>query len=111
LSSDLFGEGFKPAVDVGLSVSRVGSRVQPPALRDLSKDLALDYIRYREMLKATRLRAAISDDLAKRLRHGEKLERIFIQDIYPGNGSRLEPDHHDPKRDDQEEGQDGVEGE
>ena len=80
LSSDLFGEGFKPAVDVGLSVSRVGSRVQPPALRDLSKDLALDYIRYREMLKATRLRAAISDDLAKRLRHGEKLERIFIQD-------------------------------
>ncbi len=80
LNSDLFTEGFKPAVDVGLSVSRVGTRIQPPKLRDLSKDLALAYIQCREMLKATRLRAAVSEEMTKRLKHGEKIERIFMQE-------------------------------
>ncbi|MDD5428353.1 MAG: F0F1 ATP synthase subunit alpha [Candidatus Omnitrophica bacterium] len=80
LSSALFAEGFKPAIDVGLSVSRIGTKVQPPLLRELTKDVGLGYIQYRELLKATRLRAGISEELNARLKHGEKIERIFIQD-------------------------------
>ena len=80
LNSTLFGEGFKPAVDLGLSVSRIGSRVQSPLMRVLTKGLGLEYIQYRELLKTTKLRAATYEDTAARLVHGEKIERIFIQE-------------------------------
>ncbi|MBU1808933.1 MAG: F0F1 ATP synthase subunit alpha [Candidatus Omnitrophica bacterium] len=80
LSSLLFGEGFKPAIDIGLSVSRIGNRVQQKNLRELTMDLKLIYIQYRELLKTTRLRSGISEELTKRLRRGEKIERIFMQD-------------------------------
>jgi len=80
LNSDLFGEGFKPAIDLGLSVSRIGSKVQSSIFKEFVKDLGLGYIQYRETIKATRLRAGISEDLNKRLRHGEKIERIFMQE-------------------------------
>ncbi len=80
LSSTLFAEGFKPAIDVGLSVSRIGNKIQPPGLRELTKDVELGYIQYRELLKATRLRAGFSDELQHRIAHGEKIERIFMQE-------------------------------
>ena len=80
LNAALFGEGFKPAVDLGLSVSRIGNRVQSKILREFTQDLSLKYIQYRELLKATKLRAGISENLNKRLAHGEKIERIFIQE-------------------------------
>jgi len=79
LNSVLFGEGFKPAIDIGLSVSRIGNRVQHKNLRELTKDLELTYIQYRELLKTTRLRSGASEELTGRLRHGEKIERIFMQ--------------------------------
>ncbi len=80
LDSTLLGEGFKPAVDLGLSVSRIGTKIQPKGFRELTKDLELKYIQYRELLKATRLRSGISEEVNARLRHGEKLEKIFIQE-------------------------------
>ncbi|MCX5678711.1 MAG: F0F1 ATP synthase subunit alpha [Candidatus Omnitrophica bacterium] len=80
LNSALFGEGFKPAIDIGLSVSRIGSRVQSKTLRELTKNLSLKYVQYRELLKTTRLKSGISEDMTGRLKHGEKIERIFMQD-------------------------------
>ncbi|MDD5437515.1 MAG: F0F1 ATP synthase subunit alpha, partial [Candidatus Omnitrophica bacterium] len=68
LNSVLFAEGFKPAIDIGLSVSRIGNKVQSPLMRELTKDMGLSYIQYKELLKATRLRAAISEDLERRLK-------------------------------------------
>jgi len=82
LNSALFGEGFKPAIDLGLSVSRIGSKVQSGIMRELTKDVGLDYIRYRELLKATKLRAGVSEELNARLRRGEKTERILIQNRF-----------------------------
>lgn len=79
LSSALFSEGFKPAIDLGLSVSRVGSRVQSPAMREVTSGLGLAHIQYREILKTTKLRAAVTEEMDSRLRHGERIERIFIQ--------------------------------
>ncbi|MBI2495216.1 MAG: F0F1 ATP synthase subunit alpha, partial [Candidatus Omnitrophica bacterium] len=51
LSAALFHEGFKPAIDLGLSVSRIGSKVQSPAMRELSQGLRLGYTQYRELLR------------------------------------------------------------
>lgn len=80
LNATLMGEGFKPAVDLGLSVSRIGTKIQPKSLRELTKELELKYIQYRELLKTTRLRSGISEEISARLNHGEKLEKLFIQD-------------------------------
>lgn len=80
LNANLFNEGFKPAVDLGLSVSRIGTKVQSPVMREFTKGLGLKYIQYRELLKTTRLRAAVSDDIASRLARGKNVERIFIQE-------------------------------
>lgn len=80
LNSVLFGGGFKPAIDVGLSVSRIGNKIQHNDLRELTKNLGLKYIQYKELLKTTRLRAGISEEITKGLMHGEKIERIFMQD-------------------------------
>ena len=41
LNATLFGEGFKPAVDLGLSVSRIGTKIQPKSLRELAKNLGI----------------------------------------------------------------------
>ena len=81
LDSDLFSEGFKPSIDLGLSVSRIGSKAQSPIMREFSLGLGLKYIQYRELLKTTKLRQ-VSDDLAPRLARGERIEKIFIQEQY-----------------------------
>lgn len=80
LNSTLFSEGFKPAVDLGLSVSRIGNRVQSKIMREFTRNIELEYIQYRELLRATKLRAGVSEEVQNRLRHGEKIERIFSQE-------------------------------
>jgi F-type H+-transporting ATPase subunit alpha len=79
ISAALFREGFKPAIDLGLSVSRIGSRVQYPAIKELGKGLRLDYAQYREMLRLTKLRTRLSDEAMEKMRHGEVLRELLIQ--------------------------------
>ncbi|MCK9604730.1 MAG: F0F1 ATP synthase subunit alpha [Candidatus Omnitrophica bacterium] len=79
ISGGLFREGFKPAVDLGLSVSRIGSRVQCPALREVSEGLRAEYISYREMLRLTKLRTRLSTEAVEKMRRGEVLWEILMQ--------------------------------
>lgn len=79
INSTLFREGFKPAIDLGLSVSRIGSKVQCKAIRELSKGLRLEYSQYREMLRLTKLRTHLSAEAMKKMRRGEILHDIFMQ--------------------------------
>jgi F-type H+-transporting ATPase subunit alpha len=80
-STALFNKGFKPAIDLGLSVSRIGNKAQWPAMRDLSKSLRLDYLQYLDLLKMTQLRATgLSKEAEKRLKRGEAISQILIQD-------------------------------
>jgi len=81
LNATLFGEGFKPAIDMGLSVSRIGSRVQWPAMKQPTGRLKLDYVRYKELEKLTRIKAGASGDLEERLRQGKVLEEFLKQDV------------------------------
>jgi len=80
MNTSLFGEGFKPAVDMGLSVSRIGSRVQWPAMKKATSMLKLEFIRYKELEKLTRIKAGVSGDVAKRLKKGKVLEEVLKQD-------------------------------
>jgi F-type H+/Na+-transporting ATPase subunit alpha len=79
MNSSLFREGFKPAIDLGLSVSRIGSRAQYPAVKEVSEGLRLEYAQYRETLRLTKLRTRLSDEASERLRKGELLQRLLIQ--------------------------------
>lgn len=79
LSTGLFHEGFKPAVDVGLSVSRIGSKVQVEAMKEVSSRLRLQYAQYRDLQRLTRLKTKVSKELSERIRKGEALRSLFLQ--------------------------------
>jgi F-type H+-transporting ATPase subunit alpha len=80
-STALFNKGFKPAIDFGLSVSRIGNKAQWPAMKELSKSLRLDYLQYKELLQMTQLRTTgLSKEAEARLRRGEAINQLIIQD-------------------------------
>ncbi len=80
-STALFNKGFKPAIDFGLSVSRIGNKAQWPAMKELSKTLRLDYIQYKELLQMTQLRmSGLSKEAEARLKRGEVINQLIIQE-------------------------------
>jgi F-type H+-transporting ATPase subunit alpha len=79
LNASLFGEGFKPAIDMGLSVSRIGSKVQWPAIKEPASHLKMSYIRHKELEKMTRIKAGVSKEVEERLRAGRCLEEFLKQ--------------------------------
>ena len=80
LNSGLFQEGFKPAIDLELSVSRIGSKVQCPAIRKLSQGLRYEYVQYRSLLRLTRLRTKLSPEAAQQLQRGKALYELLVQE-------------------------------
>lgn len=79
-STTLYNKGIKPAVDFGLSVSRIGNKGQWPAMRDVSKSLRLEYLQYQELLNATQLRSGgLSKDAEARLKRGDALSQLLMQ--------------------------------
>ena len=80
-SSQLFGDNFKPALGIGLSVSRIGSKVQWPAIKKVSKTLRLEYVRYEELQRLARLKASgQSEETEKELGRGKILCELLKQD-------------------------------
>ncbi len=80
-STSLFNKGFKPAIDFGLSVSRIGNKAQWPAMKELSKSLRLDYLQYKELLQMTQLRTTgLSKTADAKIRRGESINQLIIQD-------------------------------
>ncbi len=79
LNTVLFQRGFRPAIDFGLSVSRIGNRAQCPAMRELSGKLRLEYLQYQELLRMTTMKAELSGDAEARLRRGELVTKLFTQ--------------------------------
>jgi F-type H+-transporting ATPase subunit alpha len=80
LSTTLFNKGIKPAIDFGLSVSRIGSKAQWPAMRDVSGQLRLEYVQYQELLQMTQLRTNLSSEAETRLKRGEAITALLVQD-------------------------------
>jgi F-type H+-transporting ATPase subunit alpha len=80
-STALFNKGIRPAIDFGLSVSRIGNKAQWPAMKALSGQLRLEYIQYQELLQMTQLRTTgLSREAEDRMKRGQAITQLFIQD-------------------------------
>ncbi|MDR0916736.1 MAG: F0F1 ATP synthase subunit alpha [Oscillospiraceae bacterium] len=79
LESDLFSAGQRPAVNVGLSVSRVGRAAQSKAMRDVSGALRLDVAQYNEMAVFAQFGADVDSATANMLRSGEAVMELLRQ--------------------------------
>ena len=79
LETEMFHAGQRPAVNVGLSVSRVGRAAQHKAMRDISGSLRLDVAQYRDIAIFAQFGADIDPATSAMLRRGERLTRLLIQ--------------------------------
>ena len=79
LESNLFHQGIRPAVNVGLSVSRVGSAAQSPAMKKLSGSLKLELSQYREVMNFAQLSSDLDETTKRLLNRGNKLTEVMKQ--------------------------------
>ncbi len=82
LESDLFFAGQRPAVNVGLSVSRVGGSAQTKAMKKATGTLRLDLAQYREMKIFTQFSSDLDEATRKRLIYGQGLMQLLKQEQY-----------------------------
>jgi len=79
LNPDLFHEGVLPAVDVGLSVSRVGGKTQIPAMKRLAQSLRLAYAQFMELELFAKFGTALDADTRRTLERGRRLRELLKQ--------------------------------
>ncbi|HSK24588.1 MAG TPA: F0F1 ATP synthase subunit alpha [Egicoccus sp.] len=82
LSPRLFQQGQLPAVDVGLSVSRVGGKAQLPAYRAVAADLRLAYAQFEELERFERFGATLKGDQARELGRGARVRAVLRQPLH-----------------------------
>ena len=82
LESDLFHSGQRPAVNVGLSVSRVGGAAQTKAMKKATGAIRLDLAQYREMEVFMQFSSDLDEATKKQLRYGQGLMRLLRQKQY-----------------------------
>ena len=79
LNTNLFQKGQRPAIDFGLSVSRIGNRAQCDAMRELSGKLRLEYLQFHELQRMIAMKAELSKEAEIRIRRGELVTQLFSQ--------------------------------
>jgi F-type H+/Na+-transporting ATPase subunit alpha len=82
LETELFYQGIRPAVNVGLSVSRVGSAAQTKAMKSVSGGIKLDLAQYREMAAFAQFASDLDPATQKLLARGVRLTELLKQDQY-----------------------------
>jgi F-type H+-transporting ATPase subunit alpha len=82
LETDLFYSGVRPAINVGLSVSRVGGAAQTKATKQVAGQLRLDLAQYREMAAFAQFGSDLDAATQAQLARGERLVEILKQDQY-----------------------------
>ena len=82
LETDLFNAGIRPAVNVGLSVSRVGSNAQSRAMRQVAGTLRLDLAQFRELAAFAQFASDLDKATRNRLERGQRLTEILKQPQY-----------------------------
>lgn len=82
LESDLFHEGQRPAVNVGLSVSRVGGAAQTGAMKKATGAIRLDLAQYREMQVFMQFSSDLDETTKRQLRYGSSLMALLRQEQY-----------------------------
>ena len=82
LETDLFNAGVRPAINVGLSVSRVGGAAQVKAIKQVSGNLRLDLAQYRELQAFAQFASDLDESSRKQLERGQRMVEILKQPPY-----------------------------
>jgi F-type H+-transporting ATPase subunit alpha len=82
LETDLFYEGVRPAINVGLSVSRVGGQAQIKAMKQVAGSLRLDLAQYREMEAFAQFGTELDEATIKQLERGRRLVELLKQEQF-----------------------------
>ena len=82
LQTDLFNAGQRPAIDTGLSVSRVGSSAQYKVMKQVSKSIKMDLANYHELLSFAQFGSDLDESTRKILNHGRVVTELLKQEQY-----------------------------
>ena len=82
LESELFNSGMRPAVNAGLSVSRVGGSAQIKAMKKVAGPIRMELAQYRELQSFTQFGSDLDKDTLDRLNHGKRVMEILKQPQY-----------------------------
>jgi F-type H+-transporting ATPase subunit alpha len=80
LETDLFKANFRPAINIGLSVSRVGSKAQTKIMKKVAGKLKLDLAQFRELEEFTKLSAELPPEIAQKIKRGRILTEVLKQE-------------------------------
>ncbi len=80
LDKALFDKMFLPAINTGLSVSRIGSRAQPPLLKEVTGGIRLALAQHKELQKLTQLETVVSKEMQAKIHRGELILELLKQD-------------------------------
>ena len=82
LESDLFNSGIRPAVNAGLSVSRVGGAAQTKIIKKLGGGIRLDLAQYRELAAFAQFASDLDESTRKQIERGQRVTELMKQDQY-----------------------------
>ena len=82
LDTNLFNQGFRPAIDVGISVSRVGGSAQIKSMKKIAGTLKIDQAQYRELEAFSKFSSDMDAVTAMTLDRGRKNNRLLVQPQY-----------------------------
>lgn len=82
LETEMFNSGFRPAVNAGLSVSRVGGAAQIKAIKKIAAPIRVDLAQYRELAAFAQFGSELDADTKEKLAQGERLKEVLKQPQY-----------------------------
>lgn len=82
LEADLFNNGVRPAINPGLSVSRVGGSAQMSAMKEIAGPLRIEFAQYKELAAFSQFGSDLNQDTLDRLDHGERIMEVLKQAQY-----------------------------
>ena len=82
LETEMFHAGFRPAINAGLSVSRVGGAAQIKAMKKIAGPIRTELAQYRELASFAQIGSELDDDTRERLAQGERIKEVLKQPQY-----------------------------
>ena len=82
LETEMFNSGFRPAINAGLSVSRVGGSAQIKAMKKIAAPIRVELAQYRELAAFAQFGSELDADTTEKLAHGERIREILKQPQY-----------------------------
>ena len=82
LETEMFNAGFRPAINAGLSVSRVGGSAQIKAMKKIAAPIRTELAQYRELAAFAQFGSELDADTADKLKQGERIKKMLVQPQY-----------------------------